>query len=152
MKEDFKNIIITFSLIALVFTQGSLAYQKKVYKDYVSTSIQGGLLTTNNSNLTKIEQNKILLNNIQQQQLANQQTILKQSANSTTTTSTPSTSTSTTTTQAQADIARQQALAQAQALAQQKAQLLAQQQALAQAQAQAQAQTPTPPSRQSAAS
>lgn len=140
MKDNIKNVVITFSLIALVFTQGSLTYQKKIYKDYIA---QEQLLNTKKSNLSKLEQNRLLLNQIKQQELANQQALL----NTSTTPVTSNTNTST----AQADLLAQQqakARAQAQLLAQQKAQALAQQQALAQAQAQAQ----TAPSRQSSAS
>lgn len=150
MKDNLKNVVITFSLIALVFTQGSLSYQKKIYKDYIATNKQDQLLATKKSNLSKLEQNRLLLNQIKQQELANQQALL----NVSTTPATPSTNTST----AQADLLAQQqaqarARAQAQLLAQQKAKAQAQQQALAQAQAQqAQAQAQTAPSRQSSAS
>jgi hypothetical protein len=35
MMEDLKTVVITFGLVALVFLQGSLMYQKKIHNEYV---------------------------------------------------------------------------------------------------------------------
>lgn len=33
--EDLKTVVITFGLVALVFLQGSLMYQKKIHNEYI---------------------------------------------------------------------------------------------------------------------
>ena len=38
MKEDFKNVIITFGLIAFVFMQGFNSYQNKLQSDSIAAS------------------------------------------------------------------------------------------------------------------
>ncbi|MFA7000115.1 MAG: hypothetical protein WC241_03290 [Candidatus Paceibacterota bacterium] len=35
MMEDLKTVVITFGLVALVFLQGSLMYQKKIHNEYI---------------------------------------------------------------------------------------------------------------------
>lgn len=153
MKDDLKNVIMTFGLIALVFTQGSLAYQKKIHKEYVlSTTKQEEILRTNNekvlaNNLSLIQKQKIDL--LKQQIAQNQLAILNSQNNSTS---------PVTNTQAQIDLARNQALllsqqqAQAKALTQQQAQAKALAQQQAQALAQQQAKKVVTPARQSRAS
>lgn len=100
MIKDLKNVIITFGLIALVLTQGSLFYQKKVKAEDILATQQFELQNIKKNKLAKIAQN--------------------QSA-------TPSTAGSVTTNQAQIDLAKKQATLLTQQKAQ--AQLLAQQQA-----------------------
>jgi len=60
-KENLKNVVITFGLIGLVFTQGSLMYQKKLYKGILDTNKQQEeLISTQNETLAKIENNNLI--------------------------------------------------------------------------------------------
>jgi hypothetical protein len=59
MKEDLKNVIITFGLIAFVFTGGFFTYREKVNRENILT-LKQELQNTKNENLAKIEQNRIL--------------------------------------------------------------------------------------------
>lgn len=119
MKKDFKNVIITFALIALVFTQASSAYQKKVKSDQVIT-------TRRNELLSKTEQDKLITQmkkdeELQKQKIATEQLAIQNAKNNQDDLSKALAA------QAEAELARQQAI------------LLAQQQARAVAQAKAQA-------------
>jgi hypothetical protein len=74
MIKDLKNVIITFGLIALVLTQGSLFYQKKVRAEYILATQQSKLQNIKKSKLVKIAQDKTLKQqNTQAQLLAQQQ-------------------------------------------------------------------------------
>lgn len=73
MIKDLKNVIITFGLIALVLTQGSLFYQKKVKAEYLLATQQSELQNIKKNKLAKIAQNKTLKQqNTQAQLLAEQ--------------------------------------------------------------------------------
>ncbi len=140
MKEDLKNVIITFGLVAFVFTGGFFTYKQKNIQENISILAEE-LQKVKDENLKKSLENSSLqeelsiVKNIQDQKSRDQ--ALKQ---------------------AESELARKQATALQQQQAQAKAQaqiLLQQQQAQAQAQAAAQAQTSTPvvkPSRKSSAS
>lgn len=138
MKEDLKNVIITFGLIALVFTQGSLAYQKKIYREFVASVEQQKLEKNKNNELVKAEEQRLL----KQQELIAEQ--IKESKLALQNAESQKKVENNLSAKIQADLAQQQAEAEAQAkilAAQKAAQILAQQQreaALAQAQAQAQ--------------
>lgn len=74
MIKDLKNVIITFGLIALVLTQGSLFYQKKVRAEYILATKQSELQNIKKNKLAKIAQDKTLKQqNTQAQLLAQQQ-------------------------------------------------------------------------------
>lgn len=145
MIEDFKNVIITFGIIGLVFMQGSYSYQNKVLSDSVAVTKQTNIQKIKNDVIATKNKNLLLLQAKQQQDLLNQQIAQTQIVIP----RTPATTSSTASAQADALLAQQQA--QAALLAKQKAAtLLAQQQA--QARVLAQAQTTVTPSRQSRAS
>lgn len=58
MKEDFKNVIITFGLIAFVFMQGSSMYQNKIQKNSI-LALQQEKLQIQKKNQTQLStQNK----------------------------------------------------------------------------------------------
>jgi hypothetical protein len=152
MIEDFKNVIITFGVIGIVFMQGSYSYQNKILSDSVTATKQANIQKIKNDVIATKNKNLLLLQAKQQQDLLNQQITQAQIVIPKTPANTPGT------TSAQADAILAQQQTQAALLAKQKAAaLLAQQQAqaLAQAQAnalaQAQAASVTP-SRQSRAS
>jgi len=143
MSKDLKNVLITFGLIAIVATGGSLIYRRNLQDE-------GAIASIKQEKLQRIKNNKIIADQLKKEalikeQIAQNQLDLQQSQNTNTSTSA----------QTQADLlAKQKALllAQQQAeklAAQKKAQLLAEQQALARAQAQA---AVVSPSRQSRAS
>ncbi len=127
MKDDFKNVLISFGLIGLVFTQGSLMYQKKLLSEYIAS--------------TEVKDKKSLI-------IANQppintgNIIIKKPVNTQVNTNIPikgTTSVSDGSNQQALDLAKAQAdalaRAEAEALAAQRAQIIADQQAQAQAQA-----------------
>lgn len=58
MMEDLKTVVITFGLVALVFLQGSLMYQKKINNEYVVAAKQGQSQKTKTAKLTT-SQNKV---------------------------------------------------------------------------------------------
>jgi hypothetical protein len=143
MKEDLKNVIMTFGLIALVFTQGSLAYQKKINREYILAQKQEELQKINENKILAERQNILIAEakrkeDLIKQQIIKEQAIIKNAQNNTNTQTSVSS-------QVQLDLARNQALLlaqqqaaaqilakqQAEALALQKAQILAQQQAAA---------------------
>jgi len=58
MKEDFKNVIITFGLIAFVFMQGSYTYQNKIQRNSI-LALQQEKLQIQKKNKTQLStQNK----------------------------------------------------------------------------------------------
>ena len=141
MIEDFKNVIITFGIIGIVFIHGSYSYQNKILSDSVAILKQENTQKIKNDIIAAKNNNLLLL------QVKQQQDLLNQKITNTNIVSKTQTATSNTTS-AQADILLAQKQAQAAILAKQKADTL-----LAQQQARALAQTTTiPPSRQSAAS
>ena len=167
-KENLKNVVITFGLIGLVFTQGSLMYQKKLYKGVLDTNkLQEELISTQNETLAKIENDNLI---------DQQNSQITQAPSAVPKTTSPSSTTTTDKTKTQADIitkaqqaallAKQEADAladaqQAALIAQQqadadaaaaRAKLLAQQQADAKAAAAAAARKSSSSSRQSSAS
>ena len=161
MIKDLKNVIITFGLIALVFTQGYSLYQKKIKQE--NSILAANQTAIKDDKLIKTEQDNLLSILKQQEDLKNQQVLDSQLA-------TQNTSTENNSDQTEANLAKQQSLllaeqkAKAKILATEKAKALAEQKALAlakQAQVKTQAvlaqvqqiQTATPsPSRQSRAS
>lgn len=58
MMEDLKTVVITFGLVALVFLQGSLMYQKKINNEYVVAAKQEQAHKTKTAKLTT-SQNKV---------------------------------------------------------------------------------------------
>ena len=141
MIEDFKNVIITFGIIGIVFIHGSYSYQNKILSDSVAILKQENTQKIKNDIIAAKNNNLLLL------QVKQQQDLLNQKITNTNIVSKTQTATSNTTS-AQADILLAQKQAQAAILAKQKANTL-----LAQQQARALAQTTTiSPSRQSAAS
>lgn len=156
MNKDLKNVLITFGLIALVFTQGSFVYRIKVKNEYISALEQEKLQRIKIIEFTKAKQNITV--QVKQQVLPKKQVAKKiLTAQKTKSNNTANQNTSLAT-QAQADLTRQQAIIlsqqTAQAQAQQQADAIAQQQAQVIAQQQTQ-QTQSPvssPSRQSKAS
>jgi len=150
MKEDIKNVIMTFGLIALVFTQGSLAYQKKINREYILAQKQEELQKINEIKILAEKQNLLIAEakkkeELIKQQIAKEQTIINNGKTSTTS-------------QTQLDLARNQALLlaqqqiEAQILAKQQAEALALQKAEALAKQQAATKKIVAPSRQSRAS
>lgn len=150
MKEDLKNVIMTFGLIALVFTQGSLAYQKKINREYILAQKQEELQKINEIKILAEKQNLLIAEakkkeELIKQQIAKEQTIINNGKTSTTS-------------QTQLDLARNQALLlaqqqiEAQILAKQQAEALALQKAEALAKQQAATKKIVAPSRQSRAS
>lgn len=143
MEKDLTNVIITFGLVALVFTQGSFAYKDKVKQDVLLSKIE---------ELSKKKNNNVFVQEVKKVQNTQNQITSQISKNQTSTANQS-------TVQAQIDLAKKEAMlkaeqqAQADQLAKQQALLKAQQQAQAIAQQQAQTQTTTTKrSRQSSAS
>jgi len=127
MRKDFKNVFITFGLIALVFTTGSFVYKKDAQNNQALADYNKVLLEIKNAEQIKTQQN-VLISQLkkEQDQLAkniNQNQALTQNSQTTTK--------SKTTTQQATLLAEQQATAKL--LAQQQATILAQQQAAADA-------------------
>ena len=139
MIKDLKNVIITFGLIALVFTLGSSVYQKKIKQE--NSILAANQTATNDSKLIQAEKDNLFSILKQQEDLKKQQELNSQFA-------TQNTSTENTSDQTEADLVKQQSLllaeqkAKAKILATEKAKAQAEQKALAlvkQAQAKAQA-------------
>ncbi|MCX6754293.1 MAG: hypothetical protein NTU81_00485 [Candidatus Nomurabacteria bacterium] len=156
MIEDFKNVIITFGLIGLVFMQGSYSYQNKIKSESTALAQQANIQKIKDNVIATKNKNLLLIQAKQQQDLLGQQLLQDQAVTSQNTPATAySSQTAALLAQQEKDalLAKQKAQAllvqqQAQALAKQRAQ-----QALAQAQANAAAQsTYVAPSRQSRAS
>jgi hypothetical protein len=113
MKKDFQNILLTFGLIALVFTGGSLAYQDKVEGQYVSAASQETVVIPKKiSSITTQKQTPVVTTPVAQttttkQQVTQEQLAIQNAKNQQALDSAIAA-------QAQADLARQQAQAQAQ--------------------------------------
>ena len=73
MIEDFKNVIITFGLIAIVFMQGSYSYEKKIQNDIIIAIQQENVQRIKNTAVTATEKDLLQNQLNQQQELINQQ-------------------------------------------------------------------------------
>lgn len=145
MKEDLKNVIITFGFIALVLTNGSFAYQKNVRDEYILAVKQEELQRAKMAEQLALAAQSSLLEQARQEELKKQQIAREQLAIQNA--KNQDTLNQTLAAKAKADLARQQALA-----LQQQQQALALAQQKAQAAAQASAPTVVRPSRSSRAS
>lgn len=73
MIEDFKNVIITFGLIAIVFLQGSYSYERKIQNDIIIAIQQENVQRIKNTVVTATEKDLLQNQLNQQQELINQQ-------------------------------------------------------------------------------
>ncbi|HEY5588962.1 MAG TPA: hypothetical protein VIK86_08410 [Candidatus Paceibacterota bacterium] len=73
MIEDFKNVIITFGLIAIVFLQGSYSYERKIQNDIIIAIQQENIQRIKNTAVTATEKDLLQNQLNQQQELINQQ-------------------------------------------------------------------------------
>lgn len=68
MNKDLRNVIITFSLIALVFTGSSFVYAKKQEKEYLLSLHQSDLERLEKEKSELIEQNRELAESLKKYQ------------------------------------------------------------------------------------
>lgn len=133
MKKDLKNVIVTFGLIAIVFTFGSFQYKKSTVENDLRAQVtsQTLLAQQQKAETDRLKQEQILVEQKAQIQLAIQKSQIKNSADQA---AYDRAQADTATKQAQI-LLQQQALAKAQALADAKNKAIEQAQILAQQQA-----------------